>query len=92
MGQLRYHTGQDRDTEFKQTVCHPVVNHCHQGWIAQNHLLMAYRSGVTVKDSLDIGSEQTAQLRYALYELLGGLLSATWHDFIENLAYIGNLM
>ena len=53
---------------------------------------MAYGCGVSVKYSLDVCSKQAAQLWYALYELLGNLLSATGQRLMEYAAYIVNLM
>ena len=53
---------------------------------------MAYGSGVTVKDGLDIGSEQAAQLGNALNELLGYILGATWKGLMKDAAYVINLV
>ena len=53
---------------------------------------MAYGCGIAVKDCLDIGSEQTAQLRDALNELLGHILGTARQGLMEYAAYITYLV
>ena len=53
---------------------------------------MAYGCGVTVKDGLDIGSQQAAEFRNALYELLCDFFGTTRCRLMEYPADIVNLM
>ena len=92
VSKFSYNAGQDGHTKFKQAVSHTVMIHGHKRWITQDYLLMAYGCGVTVKDCLDIGSKQTAQIRDALNELLGNLFRTARHGLMKDAAYVINLV
>ena len=92
VSKFSYNAGQDGHTKFKQAVSHTVMIHGHKRWITQDYLLMAYGSGVTVKDCLDIGTQQTAQFGDALNELLCHILGTARQGLVEYAAYISYLV